>query len=152
MKSKQYLDGFQMRNLQGLGLDINDSSVVFDKHESFSETGWTPCFRGYETHGIEQIPTYTLQDILDKLPKKITYNDMDYYLMLSFPEEESNLPGNIRYKELSKFGAAGGAIMKYFNPQNELDESPITTTHLIDAAYDLLCWYLENKQSINIKK
>lgn len=151
MKSKQYLDGFQMRNLQGLGLDINDSSVVFDKHESFSETGWTPCFRGYETHGTEQIPTYTLQDVLDKLPKKITYNDTDYYLMLSFPYEESNLPGNIRYEGINKIGISS-LIMKHFNLQNKLDASPITTTYLIDAAYDILCWYLENKQSINIKK
>lgn len=33
----------------------------------------------------ESIPTYTLQDILDKLPSYITYNDEEYQLQILPP-------------------------------------------------------------------
>ena len=78
--SKQVLDRLQMRHLKELGISANNASaywhrvvrmntneVVTNWFVSFSEP--SPCLA---TMKVESIKTYTLQDILDILPKEIT--------------------------------------------------------------------------------
>ncbi len=72
---------------------------------------------------VKDIPTFTLQDILDFLPYKIVTS----YLNIG----KKSFSGDILfYIEYSNFG--GYAISCFRND------------NLIDAAYEMLCWCIEN--------
>ena len=77
--SKQVLDIEQMRHLKDLGVDTSKaywSRVVRLKEDSdskslpISSNGNGLCLI---TENVEKIPIFTLQDILDLLPKSIEY-------------------------------------------------------------------------------
>ena len=104
MKSKQVLSIEQMNHLQELGLDTSDASMCW-----------------------ETTPTYTLQDILDKLPESIQIYDL--YI----------------------FKKVGLWWFKYVDVTNNgtvhLEKMP----KLIDAAYYMLCWCIQ-KGFVKINK
>lgn len=77
-------------------------------------------------------PAYNLQDILDVLPKSI-HNIYDYYLNLAVNSEKLWCASYDNYDI--------GSTLEYID-----DESPI------DAAYELLCWAVENGYVKTIKK
>lgn len=94
MKSEQVLSIEQMKHLQELGLDTSDASMywarvshgsrVDDKSKgkwflSLQKTFQTCGFIRYET-----LPTYTLQDILDKLPEHIQIYDFYMFKKLVY--------------------------------------------------------------------
>ena len=140
--NKQCLDISQMQHLQKLGLDIkssmrwyrfcynNGKEVVYDEWELVlnREDPWKNIhfpWRGY----IEFIFTFTLQDILDLLPKDILKGNGTLNYASLYIDYESN---RIAYGNTDRDG-----FEIYY-------EVPIYE-NIIDAAYEMLCWAIENK-------
>ena len=86
MKSKQVLSVEQMKHLQELGLDTSDGSMCWCYALSYKNAKWE--LEIYEDVINEKrdsafweiIPTYTLQDIFDKLPRYINVFCITYKL------------------------------------------------------------------------
>lgn len=117
---KQVLSIEQMKHLKELGLDISDASMVFQRG-SATRHEWVLHVMGYADVSLrEKEFAYTLQDILGKLPcfignEVLTIQKLaDSYTCL--------------YIEL---------YTRSFINITEGEE-------LIDAAYDMLCWCIEN--------
>ena len=122
--SKQCLDVQQMQHLQELGMKMDYDTLY--RYVKFEDTDWLlKPFSDLNIIGIsfKYIPAYTLQDVLDLLPKSI---GVEYiYDLCIFPE-------SISYTQF-----IGGEI------NDNLFAVPINES-LIDAAYYLLCWVIEN--------
>lgn len=137
--SKQVLSVEQMHHLQELGLDTSKSSfcrfplaigLSDDGFPILSEKEYIISERKYESSF--NYPAFTLQDILNLLPKEIITNDFHrdkVRLALDFFD--------------NSFGYA-----YYFESCGELSfykkECCYDEYVLIDAAYELLCWCIEN--------
>lgn len=129
MKSKQVLSIEQMKHLQELGLDTSDASMCWarvshgTRIDDKSKGVWfLSLHKGFQTCGFmsyEILPTYTLQDILDKLPESVQVYDL--YI----------------------FKKVGLWWLKYVDVTNNgtvrLEKMP----KLIDAAYYMLCWCIQ---------
>lgn len=86
MKSKQVLSIEQMKHLQELGLDTSDASIYWarvshgSRIDDKSKGVWfLSLHKEFQTCGFmsyEIFPTYTLQDILDKLPESVQVYDL----------------------------------------------------------------------------
>lgn len=123
MTSKQILSIDQMKHLQELGLNTSDASMCWclflgDKKEKWELEIYEDVINQKRDSSLwEIIPSYTLQDILDKLPKEIkitvSYSYGVWYIYYSM------LLGFDYYKE-SK------------------------SESLLDAAYEMLCCCIEN--------
>lgn len=126
MKSKQVLDVQQMQHLQELGMKMDYDTLY--RYVKFEDTDWLlKPFSDLNIIGIsfKYIPAYTLQDVLDALPDFI--GEYCPIIDMSF--------GIIRYDNLKE---KDSPILKeiYFNDEDK---------YLIDAAYELLVWCVENK-------
>ena len=121
--SKQCLDIHQMKHLKELGLDTSKASMCWCTFNGDTTLSVHDEYC-YESASLHQIPTFTLQDILDLLPKVIL-NDK-YKGKLCIEYNEHNNEWIMSYKELS-------VIVFYSHDEN-----------LIDAAYEMLCWCIEN--------
>ena len=132
--TKQVLDVQQMQHLQELGLVMKETILYWCRiHDSRPRIAtnygkWTLC-KGKNNPCVaiqhwEYIPAYTLQDVLDALPDFI--NEYCLIIDMSF--------GVIRYDNLTR---KNNPVLKetYFNDEGNT---------LIDAAYEMLCWYIEN--------
>lgn len=130
MKSKQVLSIEQMKHLQELGLDTSDASIywarvshgsrIYDKskgkwflslHKEFQTCG----FMSYET-----LPTYTLQDIIQRLPPSINICMLHIY---------------------------PAADLWYFVYMDSYTRTILSTKYspdIMNAAYQMLCWVIEN--------
>ena len=134
----------QMQHLQELGLDTSNASMCYYKKES-----WESCYFLIPSDTIsekggliycydylsdkeyilsEVIPAYTLQDVLNLLPTEIKPNEQRFWLRIDLSDEclyyyydDHNLV-ECRKKVIGYDGVDG----------------------LIDAAYSLLCWAIEN--------
>lgn len=129
--NKQCLDVQQMQHLQELGLDTSNASMVwckYDGEEEYShllprdEDVFERCL------AVKYIPAYTLQDVLDALPKEIKYKDKRCWLCIDLTDEWVGY-----YYENIYF-----AHKYVYYEVVKIDES------LIDASYRLLCWCIEN--------
>ena len=144
--SKQCLDVQQMQHLQELGLDTSNASMLYcdlydeeyilveSKHR-FDKEENAILLEGVRNSVIyckKVTPAYTLQDVLDALPDFI--NEYSLIIDISF--------GIIRYDNLKW---KDSPILKetYFNDEDK---------YLIDAAYELLVWCVENKSMETNKK
>lgn len=133
MKSKQVLSIEQMNHLQELGLDTSDASMCWCRAISYKSATWELEIYEYvisqklDSNFWETTPTYTLQDILDKLPESIQIYDL--YI----------------------FKKVGLWWFKYVDVTNNgtvhLEKMP----KLIDAAYYMLCWCIQ-KGFVKINK
>ena len=122
MKSKQVLSIEQMKHLQELGLDTSDASMCSCCFLGNIEEEWeleiyeNVLNQKRDSTFWETLPTYTLQDILDKLPESVQVYDL--YI----------------------FKKVGLWWLKYVDVTNNgtvhLEKMP----RLIDAAYYMLCW------------
>ena len=90
---EQVLSIEQAKHLQELGLDMSDAALCWvrytrDRYGNKCEGSWHIDVRCYKTMGIlqecEEIPTYTLQEILDKLPVIIFNNGKSYEINVRF--------------------------------------------------------------------
>lgn len=131
--SKQYLSIEQMQHLQELGVDTskasiiliasdyNDDIVEWDEIISYEDDEISFEYFDAETGNYDHsyrkyCGVFTLQDILDLLPKTINKEEI-----------------------LIGWSQKGGWCIDYFGI------SPtIRNEHLIEAAYEMLCWCLEN--------
>lgn len=127
MKSKQVLSIEQMQHLQELGLNLKPSLVHYYKVISEDNGKWYLSVTiGDVLDGSPRyryIPAYTLQDVLDALPEWIYVNIEQYLLEINFFYKY------IRYSRLN----------------DVLCKRNFDRTSLIDAAYELLCWAIDNK-------
>lgn len=86
METKQVLSVEQMKHLQELGLDTSDASIYWarvshgSRIDDKSKGVWfLSLHKEFQTCGFmsyEILPTYTLQDILDKLPESVQVYDL----------------------------------------------------------------------------
>lgn len=130
MKSKQVLSIEQMKHLQELGLDTGDASIYWARvchgsrinddtkgkwFLSLQKTFQTCGFTRYET-----LPTYTLQDIIQKLPPSINICMLHIY---------------------------PAADLWYFVYMDSYTCTILSTKYspdIMNAAYQMLCWVIEN--------
>lgn len=135
--TKQVLSIEQMLHLQKLGITSQETLLYWarDCHtvrRAANHYGkWILVKgKGRATVGMthwEYVPAFTLQDILDILPSFIN----EYILLI-------DMMGNIRYDNLSR---RNNTVLHatYFNDEENT---------LIDAAYEMLCWCIENYPEI----
>lgn len=128
MKSKQVLDVQQMQHLQEMDLELDYDTLY--RYVKFEDTDWLlKPFSDLNIIGIscKYIPAYTLQDVLDALPKEIVQVTNRYqlrinlaYSCIDYCYEDFN------YIEFRK-------RVFWHDGENEL----------IDAAYEMLVWCIE---------
>lgn len=141
--SKQVLSIEQMKHLKELGVDISRASVSWYRIlRTGSDTVVTDWFTVFGTLSIcaptmryETMPTFTLQDILDILPKYISQDGCTWYAALYIDYENNRI-------------AYGNTDRDGFEIYHEV---PICE-NIIDAAYEMLCWVLTNKYINEIKR
>lgn len=130
--SKQVLDIEQMQHLQELGMELKETLLYWCRiHDSRPRAAtnngkWTLC-KGENNPCVaiqhwEYIPAYTLQDVLDKLPKQIGF---EYIYDLCI------LPESISYTQF-----VGGEM------NDTMYEIPING-NLLDSVYEMLCWCIK---------
>lgn len=160
--SKQCLDVQQMQHLQELGLDTTRFASVCHYKTFFSyyfgedtSTEWgvdflykyterngditlalapknfagIPDDDGQDYAKVEEIiPSFTLQDILDILPKEISKEGCTWSACLYIDYENNRLA----YGNTDRYG------FEIYHEEPICDD-------IIDAAYEMLCWAIENK-------
>ena len=126
MKSKQVLDVQQMQHLQELGLELKETMLYWVVYEVGHENNFVTTKENAmevidESCGM--LPAYTLQDVLDMLPRYvIDENGNKYYLQIEMMNTEFD-DWRVSYKSIGQ------------------DESPLgyfQAFQLIDAAVRML--------------
>lgn len=128
----------QCKYLQVLGLDMSDSAFCWAKCvEGYNEI-WVPMnsdyleevkknldgdLKGFNTSIRASIPTYTLQEVLGKIPTEIKPVGEEKYWLLC----DSTTDRELWYKDCS----------------SRIHAMRIGSTFL-EAAYKMLCWVLKN--------
>ena len=134
-----------MQRLQELGLDTSKASMhywiirngeycqevggyVFSKEPSCVALKLYPYefMSDAAIRRVENIPTFTLQDILDILPKDISREGCTWYASLYIDFENNR----IAYGNTNRYG---------FEIYHEI----MIEKDLIDTAYSMLCWAIE---------
>ena len=132
MNSKQILDMQQMQHLQEMGLDTSNASALYCIDNETGEKQLMLNEQVEETDKDDEyfriVPAYTLQDVLDALPIEIKYKDKRCWLCIELADEMIGY-----YYENDRFEHR----WVYYEVVM-IDES------LIDAAYRLLIWVIEN--------
>ena len=123
MKSKQVLSVEQMIHLQELGLDTSDGSMCFEWNESDADN-MVVTSPDADTNYDYYHETYTLQDILDKLPTLIIISS-DFYKICIEP--------SCGYWDI------------YYYKSDATELISKKSENIIDAAYEMLCWCIENR-------
>lgn len=126
--SKQVLSIEQMQNLQELGLELNPTMLCYKKNKLIDDATWSLDARiDRPSNVFDEIPAYTLQDVLGLLPKSIK-NGSETWLL------EIGVYLNETYWEASYVRSKTGTAMIRI-----IDEK------IIGAAYELLCWAIKYK-------
>lgn len=120
---KQVLSIDQMKHLKELGLDTSDASMCFEWNESDSDNMVVTSMDA-DTNYDYYHGTYTLQDILGKLPRHI--NDFGTKNKMHIEPTFAG-PWCISYQ----IGICEPFVFKL-------------SENLLDAAYEMLCWCVEN--------
>ena len=116
---KQVLSFDQMKHLQKIGFDTSDGSMCFEWNESDSDNMVVTSMDA-DTNYDYYYETYTLQDIINKLPCFIG----DEVLTIQ--------------------KLADSYTCLYMNPYTRSFINITEGEELIDAVYDMLCWCIEN--------
>ena len=128
--SKKVLDIEQMQHLQELGLDTSNASALYciDNESGEKQLMWNEQVE--ETDKDDEyfriVPAYTLQDILDLLPETIERAEGDFFL------------------EIAKLNGFWYASYIIYVKKGSRFIVMIDEEELIDAAYEMLCWCIEN--------
>lgn len=133
--SKQCLNIEQMQHLKELGVDTSKANFYWHRTKSLNNYqewdewklhyGVLRLARGFTTINCEYVRTFTLQDILDLLPSCIK-DDYGYFTVLNIGKFTNNW--YTCYE-----------ISDEFEPLISFEFK-----ELIDAAYEMLCWVIEN--------
>ena len=129
--TKQTLSIEQMQHLQELGLKLKETMLYWVVYEVGHENNFVTTKENAmevidESCGM--LPAYTLQDVLDALPKDISKDGCTWYASLYIDFENNR----IAYGNTDRYG---------FEIYHEI----MIEKDLIDAAYSLLCWAIDNK-------
>ena len=124
MNSKQILDVHQMQHLQELGLDTSNASICWIKDTEGNQHLSVYDEYCYEASFMNPIPAYTLQDVLDALPKSLKIGKSKY--------------------EISIYMIEGKWAVDYYS-ETDADIQSLECENLIDAVYSRLCWAIDNK-------
>ena len=129
--TKQTLSIEQMQHLQELGLKLKETMLYWVVYEVGHENNFVTTKENAmevidESCGV--LPAYTLQDVLDALPKDISKDGCTWYASLYIDFENNR----IAYGNTDRYG---------FEIYHEI----MIEKDLIDAAYSLLCWAIDNK-------
>lgn len=131
MKNKQVLDINQMRHLQELGLELKWDTIlswIIDERGKNKPLLCTSLdATDYVDYSHYCIPAYTVQDVLDALPEKITHKHKDYLI------------------EIWKRDGEWYIGYLFFDVDDVVHLHDETNKSFIDAAYSLLCWAIDNK-------
>ena len=124
---EQVLSIEQMKHLQELGVDTSDASMCWVAGEDTytDEEEWNLCIPNHFLLPYN-IPTYTIGDIIEKLPKTIGI----YHLMIDW---------NLMKIEYTNWSWQESVFREYFT----LNDKP-----LINTLYDCLCWVAENHKEL----
>ena len=130
---EQVLSIEQMKHLQELGVDTSDASMCwldFGDNEPMDVAVFIPeVMLGYAHCTL--YPTYTIGDLIEKLPKTIGI----YHLMIDW---------NLMKIEYTNWSWQESVFREYFT----LNDKP-----LINTLYNCLCWVAENhKELLEVKK
>lgn len=129
----------QMKYLQKLGVDTSDASMRYERwggHESNGDTvefmwsEWKLALgfnNSQNCNNYQLIPAYTLQDILEKLPKEILRDSDD----ISVTALKIDIIDNQVYYESC-----------YWGERQEAESFSCDT--LLESTYEMLCWCAEN--------
>ena len=130
--AKQTLSIEQMQHLQELGLKLKPSLVHYYKIINIDSGKWylsvTTGDISEDSPTYQYIPAYTLQAVLDALPKDISKDGCTWYASLYIDFENNR----IAYGNTDRYG---------FEIYHEI----MIEKDLIDAAYSMLCFAIENK-------
>ena len=129
---EQVLSIEQMKHLQELGVDTSDASMCWvADNEWESEEDWHVTIPNNFLMPYNTIPTYTIGDLIEKLPKYIDGS----CLLIEFCASDLGY-GDWDCGELYDINAR-----QKFNDKS-----------LKEALYDLLCWVAENhKELLEVK-
>ena len=116
----QVLSISQMEHLQELGLDTSKASCYIWESEGKEYLYWGKC------EDINGIPIFTLQDILELLPTIIKHEDEAYYIEIG------------KYVSLKE-----SWYVRYSNNCEEELQYKVRND-LLEVAYEVLCWCIEN--------
>ena len=112
-----------MKQLQELGLDTSNASACYDVCDEDGEKQlmWKSQLEESDMYddSFSIVPAYTLQDVLELLPSSVNWNR----LLITFNGCECIFQYAI-YE--------GDPIVAFHNEE------------MIDAAYEMLCWCIEN--------
>ena len=133
MKSKQVLDVQQMQHLQELGLELDYNTVLSWIVDERGKDKPLLCISSEAVDYVDFshycLPAYTLQDVLDVLPNRI-YDKGAFYLgCYDIMIDEHNIC----------YAKWCGSEIESTYVEIEIKD------YLIDAAYELLVWCIENK-------
>ena len=127
MKSKQVLSIEQMQHLQELGLDTSNASMCRIKTSNGRGLAFNDEWISRGESLLEPVPAYTLQDVLDALPKDISKDGCTWSASL-YIDFESN---RIAYGNTDRYG---------FEIYHEI----MIEEDFIDSAYSMLVWCIKN--------
>lgn len=131
MKSKQVLDVQQMQHLQELGLELDYNTMLSWIVDERGKENPLLCISSEAVDYVDFshycLPAYTLQDVLDALPEEITHKRKDYLIEMWKRDDEWTI----------------GYL--FFEIEDVVHLHDDTNKSLIDAAYELLVWCIENK-------
>ena len=125
---EQVLSREQMKHLQELGVDTSDASLCWAAGEDTStdEGEWYLTIPNNFLLPYN-IPTYTIGDLLEKLPKSDNSGD----LLIEY-----------RNSELG-YGVWDWGELYGINAEQNFKDKPLK-----NALYDLLCWVAENHKEL----
>ena len=125
---EQVLSIEQMKHLQELGVDTSDASMCWvDDNEWESEEDWHVTIPNNFLMPYNTIPTYTIGDLIEKLPKYIDGS----CLLIEF------CASDLGYGDWDCGELYGINAQQKFNDKS-----------LKEALYDLLCWVAENHKEL----
>ena len=125
---EQVLSREQMKHLQELGVDTSDASMCWvADNEWESEEDWHVTIPNNFLMPYNTIPTYTIGDLIEKLPRYIDGS----CLLIKF------CASDLGYGDWDCGELYGINAQQKFNDKS-----------LKEALYDLLCWVAENHKEL----
>ena len=124
---EQVLSIEQMKHLQELGVDTSNASMCWAGNDVVPNNG-----SAFDL-GYDGIPTYTIGDLIEKLPKHInSWNDNRLVIDGDEDADYWYVVYKNRYED---------SETEYFDSEN-----------LLTALYNLLCWVAENHKELLEKR
>lgn len=125
-----------MQHLQELGLKLKKDTILVWAKFMLGKTSISDWEIAYNhsaiTDNSQTIPAYTLQDVLDALPKEIRYENKRCWLSIDLANEKIEY-----YNE--------NAIDERYSVHYSVHFEFYRSSSLIDAACSMLWWAIKNK-------